>query len=83
MRQRTLAQFREYLDRLSDPKNEHQGKPVFWSRTVRDNARAMVDALLMEQEGVPADVVRVLTQSHDRPDGVDLERLHAAFPEKL
>ena len=77
-----LKQFRAYLDRLSNPLNEQQKKSTFWSRSVRDNARALVDALTMEQEGVPDEMIRLLTRSYDVPDGVDLNAFYAAFGEK-
>ena len=79
---RNLKQFRAYLDRLSDPLNEQQKKPTFWSRSVRDNARALVDALTMEQEGVPDEMIRLLTRSYDVPDGMDLNVFYKVFGEK-
>lgn len=80
-RTKNAVQLRKYLNELSNPKNEQSGLATFWSRTVRDNARALVDALTMEEEGVPPTLIQILTTSADRPNGYDMAEVHAALSE--
>lgn len=74
-------QLQQYLDALCDPKNEQKGISTFWSRTVRDNGRALVDALMMERERIPPSLIRILTMSADRPKGYDMVEVHDALRE--
>lgn len=78
---KSAAQLRKYLDELSDPKSVQKGQATFWSRTVRENARAVVDALVMEEERVPPGLIRLLTRSLDVPEGVDIDELHDVLNE--
>jgi hypothetical protein len=78
---KNATQLRGYLNGLSDPKAEQKGMATFWSRTVRENARAIVDALTMEEEHIPPGLIRLLTKSKDIPDGIDLDELRAALEE--
>lgn len=76
---KNAVQLRAYLDALSNPRAEQLKLGTFWSRTVRDNARALVDALTMEEERVPPALIRILTTCADRPDGYDMVEVHDAL----
>lgn len=78
---KNATQLRSYLNGLSDPKAEQKGLAIFWSRTVRENARAIVDALTMEEEHIPPSLIRILTKSENIPEGIDLVELRDALNE--
>lgn len=79
MHQLDLARFRKYLEALADPKAEQRGARTFWSRAVRDNARAVADALLMDEEGIPREMIRELTRTQSLPEGIRLDEIEDIF----
>jgi len=79
-RLKTVLDLRKYLERIADPAAEHHpDRRTFWSRQVRDNARALADAIIMDQEGVPRDLIAILTTSADRSSGIDLDQIDEIF----
>jgi hypothetical protein len=67
----TEKEFRKYFREMADPHAEQKGIAHLLSREVRDNARVALDALTLADDGVPPDLVRLLTRTATLPDGLD------------